>query len=262
MAEKAILFDATRCMACRGCQVACKRWNDLGVEPTKNEGTYENPPDLSASTWIKMGFREISEGNGVKWLFTRRSCMHCTDAACVEVCPTKALQHHELGFVTLDGGKCNGCGYCVKACPFDVPRLRGSTVTGWGKSFKCIFCADRVTNGLAPACVQTCPTQALTFGDRYTLVKMGRDRVASLSKNHPNARLYGENELKGLHVLYVLDDRAEVYGLPEYPRMPSTAIAWQEVLQPLGWGAAALVTIGLGINYIIARRKIKTGGEE
>ena len=109
MADKAILYDSTKCTACRGCQVACKQWWGLEADKTEFWGTYENPRDLTADTWIKIRFNEISNGNGgVDWIFTRQSCMHCTDAACVKVCPTKALYYHPLGFVAYDKDLCSG----------------------------------------------------------------------------------------------------------------------------------------------------------
>ena len=137
MAEKAILFDTTRCMACRACQVACHQWNDLPAEATTNHGTYENPPDLSPTCWIKIRFNEVPKANGgVDWVFTRQSCMHCTDAACVEVCPTGALYHAQDGYVAYNEDLCSGCGYCVEFCPFSVPRSQGSTITGIRKMKK------------------------------------------------------------------------------------------------------------------------------
>ena len=266
MAEKAILYDATKCTACRGCQVACKQWNDLPGELTTNRGTYENPPDLSENTWLKMRFTEIGDTpENFRWLFARRACMHCTDAACVEVCPTKALYHHELGFVAYKRELCSGCGYCVEACPFDVPRSGGGgggAVHGVRTMSKCIFCEDRITNGEEPACVKTCPTGALTYGDRSDLLVEGQARVASLKSTYPNAYLYGEKELNGLHVLYVLDDMPDVYGLPVNPQIPVAATVWQDVLQPIGWGVAGLAALGLGLNYVVARRKIKINSEE
>jgi len=258
MADKAILYDATKCTACRGCQVACKQWNDLPAEETTNRGTYENPPDLSADTWLKMKFTEVGSPHDLRWVFTRRACMHCTDAGCVEVCPTGALYHNDMGFVGYDRSKCSGCGYCVEACPFDVPRYSGNIITGVREANKCILCQDRITNSLAPACVKTCPTGALKYGDRATLLSEAKQRVAEIGNN---ATVYGEKEVGGTHVLYVLDDSPSVYGLPKDPKVSGAVTAWQDILQPVGWGIAAVTVLGLGLNYVIAKRKIKVESE-
>ena len=261
MAEKAILYDATRCTACRGCQVACKQWNenDEGEgEKTFNWGSYENPPDLSPQTWLKMEFREVERGRQVDWLFNRRACMHCTDAGCVMVCPNGSLYHHESGFVSYNKDTCTGCGYCVEACPFLVPRTERNLVTGIAKMDKCTFCTtpglDRIAAGWEPACVKSCPTDALIYGDRNQLVTEGRKRVQTLkAKGYSNAYFYGDRELGGLHIMYVLDDSPEVYGLEVDPKISAATIAWQEVLQPLGWAVGGLTIIGLGLNYLVAR---------
>jgi formate dehydrogenase iron-sulfur subunit len=272
MAEKAILYDATKCTACRGCQVACKQWNenDEYIPPptdehgvlAKNWGSYENPPDLSPQTWLKMKFTEFEAGGQVRWLFTRQACMHCTDAACVKVCPTGSLYHHELGFVAYDKDTCSGCGYCVDACPFHVPRSTRNILTGIAKMDKCTFCTtpglDRIEKGWEPACVKTCPPKALKYGDRDALVAEGKERVAALQKKGwTNANLYGEKELDGLHVLYVLDDSPAVYGLPVSPQISAATIAWHDVIQPVGWAVGGLTIIGLGLNYLVARASAK-----
>jgi len=261
MAEKAILYDATRCTACRGCQAACKQWNenDEGEgEKTVNRGSYENPPDLSPQTWIKMEFREYDTAGGIRWLFSRRACMHCTDAGCVKVCPNGSLYHHELGFVAYNKDTCTGCGYCIEACPFNVPRSERNLLTGIAKMDKCTFCTtpglDRIAEGWEPACVKTCPTNALIYGDRDELVTEGKKRVQALkAKGYSNAYFYGDKELDGLHVMYVLDDSPEVYGLPANPQISAATIAWQDVIQPLGWALGGLTLVGLGINYLVAR---------
>jgi len=267
MTERAILYDATRCTACRGCQAACKQWNEREGEETTNWGSYENPKDLSVDTWLKMEFREIGSNGTFQWLFTRRSCMHCSDAACVTVCPTGALYHHPLGFVAYDRGKCTGCGYCKEFCPFDVPRNNVNRASGLGKMDKCTFCTtyslDRIAAGWEPACVKTCPPDALIYGDRDELVAEGRKRVAALAPAYPNATLYGERELGGLHVLYLLADKPEVYGLPAKPKFPAVATAWQDVVQPLGWAAGGAVALGLLLNLVVARaRRIREEEEK
>jgi len=267
MAEKAILYDATKCTACRGCQVACKSWNELEAEKTTIRGTIENPPDLSPQTWLKMEFREVGNNGDVHWLFTRRSCMHCTDAGCVKVCPTGALFYHPMGFVSYDKGKCSGCGYCKEFCPFDVPRLNTNKASGLGRMDKCTLCTtfglDRIDNDQKPACVKTCPTGALTYGNRSDLLATGKTKVEQLqSEGYTNANLYGENLVGGTHVLYVLQDSPAVYGMVENPKVPPSAIAWQDVIKPLGWVAAGLVGAGLLLNVMVARAKLIKEKEE
>ncbi len=255
---KAILYDASKCTACRGCQVACKGWNELPAEITTNRGTLENPPDLSPKTWLKMEFREYVKDSKIEWLFTRRACMHCSDAGCVTVCPTGALYKNEDGFVSYDKSLCSGCGYCEEACPFSVPRSTRNVLTGKAIMDKCTACTsvglNRLDAGLEPACVNTCPTGALTYGDRDALVADGRQRVAALqASGFSNAYFYGDTELGGLHVLYVLSDTPEAFGLPEDPKVSGLVSAWQDVIQPLGWGLGGVAIVGLGLNYIVAR---------
>jgi len=220
---KAMLVDVSKCIGCRSCQVACKEWHDLPAVSTKQEGTYENPPELSASTWTKIEFKEFGEDGTFRWLFRKHQCMHCTEASCVEVCPTGAVAHHDE-FVEINQEWCIGCGYCVTACPFGAVHREPPK----GTARKCVFCIDRVTNGLEPACAKACPTGAIQFGERADLVEAAHRRVQTLiAEGYSNAVLYGENELGGLGYLYVLTDRPSVFNLPENPEVATSMVSAQ-----------------------------------
>jgi len=265
VADKAILFDATKCTACRSCQAACKQWNEndeaipeTGKTKAVNVGSYSNPNNLSPSTWIKIESREVEENNKLRRLFTRRACMHCSDAGCITACPVDAVHRHESGFVTYNKDACIGCGYCVEACPFHVPRYTRNLLTGAAKMDKCTLCTtaglDRIAQGWEPACVTTCPSGALHFNDRDILVAEGKKRVQALiAKGFNNAYLYGDKELGGLHVMYVLDELPETYELQTEPSIPMATIAWKDVIQPLGWTLGGLTLVGLGLNFLVAR---------
>ncbi len=252
--EKAMLYDASKCIGCRACQTACRRWNELPPEPNGYGGLYDNPSRLSARTWTLVKAKAIKAGGGDELLLCKYQCMHCTDAACVRVCPTKALTHSELGFVAYDPDLCSGCGYCEEFCPFYIPRLGGSTLTGIQRMQKCTFCANRVTNNRPTACADACPTGALTFGNRKDLIEEGLKRTSELKKSYSNAVFYGDKELGGLHVMYVLKEEPTVYALPLKPNVPPATVVWKNVIQPLGWVVGGLTIAGLGLNYLVARK--------
>ena len=127
--QKARLIDISKCMGCRGCQVACKQWNGLQGEKTKffaAKGGYQNPAALSSNTWSLVKFYEKQTEDGLTWRFRIHTCMHCKDAACIEVCPTepKAMSRDQTtGFVYVNEERCIGCGACSEACPFEVPHV-------------------------------------------------------------------------------------------------------------------------------------------
>jgi len=236
-------------MACRACQVACKQWNELPAEHTTQRGTYENPPDLSGSTWIKVEFRERPG----EWLFRAHTCMHCTDASCKKVCPTGAISHQGEA-VIIDQKWCIGCGYCVQACPFHVPHKDEEE----GTARKCRFCIDRITNGYKPACATTCPPGAIQFGEREELLAAARRRVQILTANgSPNATLYGEHEMGGLHTLYVLTDRPSVFGLPEAPQLATSNALAQWLSGAITAGVVAALPF-----WLLFRRKKQIEAEQ
>lgn len=254
---KAMLIDISRCIGCRACQVACKAWNDLPGEVTVCLGCYDNPPDLSPETWNRIAFWEIEENGRLDWVFRPVRCMHCGDAPCVQVCPTGALHKNELGFTAYDKSLCNGCGYCTQFCPFDIPRLENATLWGKGKSTKCVFCQDRATNGLVPACAKVCPTSCIQYGDRDELIAQGHARVEALkARGYAEANLYGEDILGGLGMMYVLTHHPTKVGLPERPS-GGLAATWQKVLQPLGAIGLGAAVLGALAAWAVIRRNIR-----
>lgn len=266
MADRyAMYIDSSKCTACRGCQVACKQWNDRrgyvpGERETHNTGTYENPLSLDPQTWTRIKFVEYDDTERFQWLFLMQGCMHCGEAACVDVCPTGALKHGPMGIVTFERDLCNGCGYCSQFCPFGIPQLEvANLLTGEAKSSKCIFCQDRTTNSLKPACVKTCPSGALDWGDHDAMIAKAEARVQELKteRGFPKANLYGKTQLGGLGRIYVLTAPPEAYGLPEDPKYPLSVTLWQKILQPVGGIALTVTTIGAFIAYLISRQHIE-----
>lgn len=241
---KARLIDVSKCIACRACQVACKQWNELAAVDTEQQGTYENPPQLSANTWIKVEFRE----RPYEWLFRAHTCMHCTNAGCEQVCPTGAISH-QGEVVFIDQEWCTGCGYCVQACPFHVPHK--DEITGTAR--KCTFCINRITKGLEPACAKTCPPGAIQFGERSELIATAYNRAEILVTRYGyrSAQIYGEHELGGLHTIYILTDRPSVFGLPEDPRIATAQVATQWLSAAVAAGVIAVLPFWL----LFRRRK-------
>jgi formate dehydrogenase iron-sulfur subunit len=238
-----MLIDTTKCIACRACQTACKNWNNLPANETAFVGQLENPPDLSPVTWTRVTMREHRVETGpVKWLFAKVQCMHCSESACAMVCPTGAIHHTSEGTVLIDEAKCIGCNYCVGACPFNVPRF--DQIKGTVR--KCTFCYDRTTNGYAPMCAKTCPTGAITYGDRAQIVGAAFARAAQLrARGVSSARTYGTDIVGGTGVLYILRDDPVKYGLPDKPVIPLFASVWRVLFRPIR--ALAVVALALGL---------------
>src|SRR5205807_2720712 len=132
----------------------CKEWNRVPDDGLNFLGlSYDNTGSLSANTWRHVAFIERPDNGSVRWLMSSDVCKHCTSAACLEVCPTGALFRTEFDTVVVQDDICNGCGYCVSACPFGVIDRRDD-----GRAWKCTLCYDRLRGGLQPACAQACPT--------------------------------------------------------------------------------------------------------
>ena len=244
--EVAKLIDVSKCIGCKACQVACSEWNDLRDEVGQNHGTYDNPTDLTASSWTVMRFTEHEDEAGkLEWLIRKDGCMHCAEPGCLAACPSPgAIIQYANGIVDFNQDKCIGCGYCITGCPFNIPRISQKD----HKAYKCSLCSDRVAVGMEPACVKTCPTGAIVFGTKEAMKEHADGRIADLkSRGYDNAGLYDPDGVGGTHVMYVLHhaDQPSLYaGLPNEPSISPLVSLWKGVTKPLGllaMGATALI---------------------
>jgi formate dehydrogenase iron-sulfur subunit len=252
--EVAKLIDVTRCIGCKACQAACMEWNDLRGEVGHFEGTYDNPLDLDPNTWTLMRFTEWDNDQGnLEWLIRKDGCMHCEDPGCLKACPAPgAIVQYANGIVDFISENCIGCGYCIKGCPFNIPRV--SKIDH--KSYKCTLCSDRVTVGKEPACVKACPTGAIMFGSKTDMTAWAGERVIDLkSCGFENAGLYDPQGVGGTHVMYVLHhaDRPSLYaGLPDNPKISMLVEIWKGVLKPLAVAGVALAAVSGFFHWITA----------
>jgi formate dehydrogenase iron-sulfur subunit len=262
---KGFFTDATLCIGCKACEVACKQWNQLPDDGASFTGmSYDNTGALGSTTWRHVAFVERSippEERGAEpgaptltWSMVSDVCKHCERAGCLEACPTGAIVRTEFGSVYVQPDICNGCGYCVSACPFGVVARREDD----GRAFKCTLCYDRLKFELEPACAKACPTDSIRFGDVVDLVAMARQRLARLhSEGRTEARLYGESAesqpgTEGLHALFLITRPPEEYNLPADPVVPTKTVraAWVSLaraalgLAVLAVGSAVLARLG------------------
>src|SRR3954465_9808110 len=241
--------DTSLCIGCKACEVACKEWNHVPDDITPWTGdSYDNTRALGADTGRHVAFIEqkvpvgadgaarslvqtasaegladdaglqtYQEGDGLRWLMASDVCKHCTDAACLDVCPTGALFRTEYGTVVVQEDVCNGCGYCVPACPFGVLDQREDD----GRVWKCTLCYDRLRDDKEPACAQACPTNSIQFGELGDLRERAQQRVGALrDAGADGAQLYladDEDGIGGAGAFFLLLDEPEVYGLPPDP---------------------------------------------
>jgi len=243
------LTDTTLCIGCKACEVACKEWNQVPDDGLNFLATsYDNTGELDANSWRHVAFIEQKKpvevetdgsSGDLRWLMSSDVCKHCTHAACLDVCPTGSLFRTEFGTIVVQEDVCNGCGYCVTACPFGVIDQRKDD----GRVWKCTLCYDRVGVGLEPACAKACPTDSIQFGPLEELRDRARLRIAILNdRGVAEARLYGddpEDGVGGMGAFFLLLDEPEVYGLP-----PDPVVTTRDL--PSMWKAAGKAALVLG----------------
>jgi formate dehydrogenase iron-sulfur subunit len=252
--EVAKLIDVSRCIGCKACQAACMEWNDLRDEVGYFEGSYNNPADLDPSTWTVMRFTEWEDPKGnLEWLIRKDGCMHCADPGCLKACPSPgAIVQYGNGIVDFISENCIGCGYCVKGCPFNIPRI--SQVDN--KAYKCTLCSDRVAVGQAPACAKACPTGAILFGTKSDMTDWAQERVIDLkSRGFEHAGLYDPPGVGGTHVMYVLQhaDTPSIYaGLPDNPHISRLVQAWKGMFKPIAMAGIAFAAFAGFVHWMVA----------
>jgi formate dehydrogenase iron-sulfur subunit len=267
--------DATLCIGCKACEVACKQWNQLPADGYEFSGdSYDNTSALGGTTWRHVAFVERPAApeapmGDTKWLMVSDVCKHCTNAGCLEACPTGAIVRNEFDNVFIQPDVCNGCGYCVVSCPFGVVDLiqpadyvaersfasdgrtsDDATQSRGGVAGKCTLCYDRQKVGFTPACAKACPTESIQFGDVAELQQRARARVETLRAKGVGAYLYGvdeSNSVGDLNAFFLLTERPSAYNLPERPVLPSTH-------QAAGYLSGALAAAGLAaIGFALFR---------
>jgi formate dehydrogenase iron-sulfur subunit len=246
--------DATTCIGCKACEVACKEWNQLPDDGFHFSGnSYDNTNALSATTWRHVMFIEQDRARGpqiagpmpgdgtmedpFRWLFLSDVCRHCEVAGCLEACPTGSIIRVENGAVFVQDDVCNGCGYCVVGCPFGVidRRPKKGPFPGAGGAFKCTFCYDRQVSGLTPACAKTCPTESIMFGPLDLMRERAAKRVEDLrNQGYADAQLYDpqDTSVKGMHAFFLILGEPEAYNLPPKPEVPTIHLpaAWTSAI--------------------------------
>jgi formate dehydrogenase iron-sulfur subunit len=273
--------DTTVCIGCKACEVACKQWNDLpsdGGEFRKG-GSYDNTGQLAANTWRHVRFVELDDGDLVNWaadnehvqtdkvfdlndfgswVFMSDVCKHCTNAGCMDACPTGALIRTEFGSVVLQPDVCNGCGYCIPSCPFGVVDRDHID----GRAAKCTLCYDRLEDGLEPACAKACPTDSIQFGPYDELVGVAERRVAALhERGIEGAYLYGAGDppetslAGGLGAFFLLTEPPERYGLVANAESPIQENVVPATLAAVG--AGLLAAAGVAAAFVHAARKAR-----
>ena len=248
------LIDTSKCIGCKACESACLEWNDMREPVGVNVGVYDNPHDLTPNMFTLMRFTEWEnpKSGNLEWLIRKDGCMHCEDPGCLKACLAPgAIVQYANGIVDFVKENCIGCGYCVKGCPFNIPRISEVDHT----TYKCTLCSDRVAMGQQPACAKACPTHCISFGTKEEMVSLSQKRIVDLkSRGFDQAGLYNPPGVSGTHVMYVLHhaDQPQLYaGLPANPRISPIVELWKGVGKYAGMAIIGLTAAAGVIHHLL-----------
>jgi formate dehydrogenase iron-sulfur subunit len=249
----AFFTDATLCIGCKACEVACKEWNGIAEDGFNWTGnSYDNTGSVGHSTWRHVKFVEHAPEPGLggnnpelaSWVFSSDVCKHCEKAGCLEACPTGAIVRTEFGGVFVQPDICNGCSYCVVACPFGVVQRNKED----GRAFKCTFCYDRQKVGLHPACSTACPTESIKFGPIEEMRLVAQERMQELqSRGMDDTCVYdpADTSVEGIHAMFLLRGDPRQYNLPPHPEVPT-------IYNKAGWTSSAVAAGLLLVGSLFA----------
>ena len=236
MADKSFFIDTTKCTACRGCQIACKQWNKNPGTKTYQRGSHQNPADLSFFTYKLVRFSELEEGGKTKWYFFADQCRHCLTPPCKEAADMKAkgaiVQDEKTGAVIFNPKakiKTEDFKEIREACPYDIPRISGGGIMG-----KCTMCIDRIREGMLPACVKTCPTGTMNFGDRNAMLEMANKRLEEVKRTYKDAMLANPDDIRTIYLLVDDPKKYHKFAVAENTIGITRKMALKRIFQPLG----------------------------
>lgn len=237
MAGYGFFIDTSLCTACRGCQVACKNWNQNPATKTRQEGTYQNPPDLSFETYKLVRMSEVLEDGKLRWLFFADQCRHCLDPPCKmtadEYVKGAIVQDPKTGAVWYDPMKTRElpADEVRESCPYNIPRVDPKT-----KSIgKCTMCVDRVSHGLIPACVKVCPTGTMNFGPMDKMLAMAEKRLQEVkAEGFSKAELCDADNVRVIYLTLFEPAKYHEFAVASLEGGMSRKLALNRMFRPLG----------------------------
>lgn len=250
-----MLYDATLCIGCKACVVACREANHL--EPEGSLHDRQTELNCNTKNVIKL-YKD--EADPSVFSFMKQQCMHCVDPGCVSACMIGAMHKEQGGLVAWDGDLCVGCRYCQVACPFQVPKFEWNKAVP--KIVKCELCKERLAEGKEPACTEVCPREAVIFGPLTELQAEARRRLAEKPAEY-QPKVYGEEEAGGTQVLYLSSAKVpyERLGLPT---LDGTSVPYrsESIQHGVYQGMVTPVVLYAGLAAVVVKNWRKGGDDE